>query len=84
MDASEGINAQDAGLFSQDAYDAPGTVEPDLGVGWTEDVADEEVNGVWMDQTTDPTDDTQPLHPAKGFSANCHDTKLGQGRGRVE
>lgn len=36
MDASTGINEQDAGLFSQDAYDNPGTVETNIGYGSTE------------------------------------------------
>ena len=35
MDASTGINEQDAGLFFQDAYDNPGMVETNLGDGWT-------------------------------------------------
>jgi hypothetical protein len=56
MDAGAGINAQDGGLFSLDAYDAPGTAESNLGAGWTEDVDDEKINNAWIDQIVDPTD----------------------------
>lgn len=57
MDASTGINEQDAGLFSQDAYDDPGRVETNLGDRWTEDVTDEQAaDGTWINQTIDPSD----------------------------
>jgi len=58
MDASTGINAQDAGLFSQDAYHDPGTDETaNLGDGWAEDETDEKTaDGTWIDQAVDPTD----------------------------
>ncbi|WP_064270270.1 hypothetical protein [Paraburkholderia ginsengiterrae] len=46
MDASAGINEQDAGLFSLDAYDPTGTAITNLGTGWTEDTDDETNNAI--------------------------------------